>query len=349
MPGNSNLSFISYRFVLAITYQFTGATIANGNGTGSGQVFEKGITHVVVTALSSCNQANIGFDVTVVDNIAPVAVCKPATIYLDATGNAALTAADINNGSSDNCGAISLSVENTGIICGTAAEGSNITLTAPAGTVITAINFASYGTPNGSCGNFSLGTCHAANSVSVVSGLAIGRNTVTIAATNITFGDPCVNIVKRLYIQATYSGFVSSNTFNCSKRGNNTVVLKVTDAAGNVSTCNAVVTVLDTIHPVIQCPANITVQATGVAGAVVNYSTAAGTDNCAGVAIARIAGPASGATFPVGVTTVTYKATDASGNTAECSFTVTVNGRAPQIVCPANITVNNTAGQCTLL
>ncbi len=39
----------------------------------------------------------------------------------------------------------------------------------------------------------------------------------------------------------------------------------------------------------------------------------------------QIAGPASGTGFPVGVTTVTYSATDSKGNTAECSFTVTVN------------------------
>ncbi|MEZ4908261.1 MAG: HYR domain-containing protein [Saprospiraceae bacterium] len=36
-------------------------------------------------------------------------------------------------------------------------------------------------------------------------------------------------------------------------------------------------------------------------------------------------GPASGEGFPIGVTTVTYTATDFEGNTAECSFDVTVN------------------------
>jgi hypothetical protein len=43
------------------------------------------------------------------------------------------------------------------------------------------------------------------------------------------------------------------------------------------------------------------------------------------VTTARIAGPASGSNFPPGVTTITYRATDASGNTSTCSFTVTVN------------------------
>jgi hypothetical protein len=37
-----------------------------------------------------------------------------------------------------------------------------------------------------------------------------------------------------------------------------------------------------------------------------------------------VCSPASGSTFPVGTTTVTCTATDASGNTATCSFTVSV-------------------------
>ena len=41
-----------------------------------------------------------------------------------------------------------------------------------------------------------------------------------------------------------------------------------------------------------------------------------------------VCNPPSGSCFPVGVTTVTCTATDASGNTATCSFTVSVfNGR----------------------
>ena len=34
----------------------------------------------------------------------------------------------------------------------------------------------------------------------------------------------------------------------------------------------------------------------------------------------------SGDNFPMGTTTVTYTVTDSSGNSATCSFTVTVNG-----------------------
>ena len=45
----------------------------------------------------------------------------------------------------------------------------------------------------------------------------------------------------------------------------------------------------------------------------------------------RTVGPASGATFPVGVTAVTHTATDAASNTASASFTVTVRSAAQQL------------------
>src|SRR6185503_16941282 len=54
-----------------------------------------------------------------------------------------------------------------------------------------------------------------------------------------------------------------------------------------------------------------------------------------------------GSFFPVGTTTVTATATDAFGNTASCTFTVTVvDAQNPSITCPANITRNNDANQC---
>jgi len=46
------------------------------------------------------------------------------------------------------------------------------------------------------------------------------------------------------------------------------------------------------------------------------------TDNCAGVNVTT--SKASGSLFPLGTTTVTATATDASGNSSTCSFTVTV-------------------------
>src|SRR4029434_7720649 len=65
-------------------------------------------------------------------------------------------------------------------------------------------------------------------------------------------------------------------------------------------------------------------------GAVVTYTTPTATDNCGVQSINRTAGGASGSVFPIGTTTVTHQATDIYGNTASCSFTVTV--KTPQAV-----------------
>src|SRR5437764_3916279 len=61
----------------------------------------------------------------------------------------------------------------------------------------------------------------------------------------------------------------------------------------------------------------------------------------------QTAGLASGSLFPLGVTTNTFVVSDAAGNTAACSFTVTVlDNQPPVIVCPADITQNTDTNAC---
>ena len=92
-------------------------------------------------------------------------------------------------------------------VCGTALEDSSVTMVAPAGSTFTSVEFASYGTPTGTCGAFALGGCHAVSSLSIVQGYLIGQSgTINIPATNAVFGDPCSGTPKRLYVQATASG-----------------------------------------------------------------------------------------------------------------------------------------------
>ena len=55
---------------------------------------------------------------TVGDDITPpTAVCQDITVQLDATGNVTIAAADIDNGSSDNCGIASMSLDVTSFDC----------------------------------------------------------------------------------------------------------------------------------------------------------------------------------------------------------------------------------------
>ena len=123
--------------------------------------------------------------------------------------------------------------------------------------------------------------------------------------------------------------------------GVTTVTCSVSDANNVASSCSFTVTVNDTQAPVPVCPANIVrANDAGQCQAVVNYPAPTVTDNCPGATISCT--PASGAAFAKGVTTVTCTAKDTAGNTAQCSFTVTVNDtEPPKLACPANQTVTS--------
>jgi hypothetical protein len=264
----------------SLSYSFSGATTGTGAGNGSGQVYNKGTTQVTVTATNTCGTGSNSFDIHVLDNVRPTASCKPATIALDAAGHASITAADINNNSTDNCGPVTLSISREGIICGIANENNTVTLQAPAGTVIDRIDFASYGTPSGNCGSFTYGFCHAGNSLSIVNSRALGRNSASIPATNSTFGDPCGGTVKNLRIQAHYSSSTgNAGDFDCSSIGSNSVLLTVTDADGNVSTCTSTVTVVDDIAPIVNNASLAIINGQCSVTAVAPTAT----DNCAGI------------------------------------------------------------------
>lgn len=89
----------------------------------------------------------------------------------------------------------------------------------------------------------------------------------------------------------------------------------------------------DPTAPVLDgVPADMTVAATSPAGAVATYGnpTASDPDDAASTPVCL---PASGGTFPIGLTTVTCTSSDTHGNTTAGSFTVTVlDDRTPPTV-----------------
>jgi gliding motility-associated-like protein len=106
--------------------------------------------------------------------------------------------------------------------------------------------------------------------------------------------------------------------------GSTQVVWTATDASGNSSSISFEVVVSDNTAPTISCPSDMNFSVEyGVSGRLVSYELEA-SDNCSEVDLVLESGLASGEEFPVGTTTVTWTATDASGNTSSCSFTVTI-------------------------
>lgn len=74
------------------------------------------------------------------------------------------------------------------------------------GQSITNIEFASFGTPTGTCGSLQKGTCHAPNSRAVVEKECLGQESCFVSISNSVFGaDPCPNVLKRLSVLAVCS------------------------------------------------------------------------------------------------------------------------------------------------
>ena len=96
---------------------------------------------------------------------------------------------------------------------------------------------------------------------------------------------------------------------------------------------------VDDAPPVLNLPADMTVEATSPSE--LRYSAFA-TDPSGPVGTACT--PASGSTFPMGVTTVDCTATDRFGNTANGSFTVTLGDTTPPVLSlPAGMTIEATS------
>jgi len=122
--------------------------------------------------------------------------------------------------------------------------------------------------------------------------------------------------------------------------GSTTVSCSATDGSGNQgqTSFSVVITLLDGQPPVLTVPSDQTKEATGSSGAVVTYSVTA-TDNAdPSPDISCNFGSVSGGTFPIGATSVTCVATDASSNSsAPGTFNVTVRDTTdPSLSLPAN-------------
>ncbi|MCB9251797.1 MAG: T9SS type A sorting domain-containing protein [Flavobacteriales bacterium] len=230
----------SLNHLITYTYVMSGATTRSGNGTGSGQVFNTGLTNVTVTAwvplivngAPKCEKIKCNFTTTVIcpPCSRPILSC-PADIDENTEsgkcGSKVEYAASISgetsvsyqfsgatNGSGSGTG--SGSFFNTGETIVT------LTATNDCGSEVCSfsINITDKEIPNAVCKNIEIN---------------LSNGFATISPGDIDAGstDNC-GIVKRS---------ISKSDFSCANIGSNKVELKLEDAAGNISYCEAVVTV----------------------------------------------------------------------------------------------------------
>ncbi|MBL7806381.1 MAG: HYR domain-containing protein, partial [Saprospiraceae bacterium] len=304
---------------------FVGETVMSSNSPDSYTVERKW------TATDECNNVAIAVQLLEVqDTVAPAITC-PDNIDVDANGATCSAVVDFNDPlTADNCGA-TLSVTST------ATSGQSFGI----GTTLVTMQV-SDPTGNSSTCTFEvvvrdttppvLLNCPA--DLTVTTAPTSCQAQVNWTAPSVT--DPCDQ-----YAITPTPTIVNGAIL---PTGIHQVVYTAVDSSGNSSQCSFVVTVREDIVPVLtNCPTDITVN-TVVCTAEVSWTPPGAFDNCELDTVFVNIEP--GSTFQETTTLVQYTAVDEWGNTATCTFNVTVVDQVPPVFsgCPDNIELN--AGVC---
>jgi hypothetical protein len=330
----------------AFTDDAPGATIAGvrSDGLALNAAYPKGTTTITWTATDVEGlKSSVTQNVIVADKEKP-ALTAPGNIGVRV--NVTVSFASVNVGTatitSDNCHDATVSgtrSDNAPLIAGYPLGVTTITWTAldASGNSATATQTVTV-TPN------------VAPQLMLPPNIVVNTDANACVATIASVGTPTV---KDDLAGSTYTGErLDGQALNAPyPKGVTTIKWTATDADGASVSANQTVTVNDKEAPSLDAVSNVSVrQDRGVAHAAVSLSQPAITsDNChdASVSVSRSDNAPLSAVFPVGVTTVTWSATDGSGNVTRELQTVTVVGNVPPVVkAPANISTNTDANVC---
>ena len=279
------------------------------------------------------NTSSCQATVSVLDEVAPIALCQNITAQLDENGQASITVNDINNGSSDACGLANLSIDLNRFDCSHIGDNTT-TLTATdihgnASSCQATVSVLDEVAPTALCQNITVQLDE--------NGLA----SISEAAIDNSSSDAC----------GIASMNLDQNSFSCEQAGDNTVILTLTDNNGNLNTCEAIVTVVDEIKPSLTCPEDMVVNTDqGECGAYVTLPKAAPADNCgiknlksryrsldeAGNPVGSWSAWANDQSgfFELGAYQIQWRTKDHANNKRFCSFTLNViDEEAPEVSC----------------
>ncbi|MBL7111881.1 MAG: HYR domain-containing protein, partial [Bacteroidales bacterium] len=261
------------------------------------------------------NSSQCQSTVTVIDTISPAAVCQDITVPLDISGNATITAAMVDNGTSDNCGIDTMYLDRYDFTC--ADIGANaVTLTVEdvngnSATCNATVTISEVEPPVASCQDTTI-YLHAAGTVIIDSSYVNNGSTDNCGIATITL-----------------DRFI----FDCIDAGANTVTMTVTDNYGNSSSCPATVTVVDTVSPIALCTdTTVYLDATGNFTIDSSYVDDGSNDACGIQSITP--GQSAFDCSHTGPNLITITVTDNNGNTSQCNSTITViDTISPSVTC----------------
>jgi uncharacterized repeat protein (TIGR01451 family) len=330
-PADINVNTDAGQFSASVAFAVTAAGTPNptvdckvgATSISSPHTFPVGTTAVQCTATNGIGApASCSFNVTVNDNQTPVVNCPP-----DVAANAAPNSCD----ASVDVGTPSVSDNDPNVTAnGTRSDAQPLNAPYPVGT--TTITW----TATDAAGNSA--SCQQTVTVADATAPVITLNgpAATTVECHNSFADPGATASDNCggSVAVTAGGSVNVNV-----PGTYTVTYNATDAAGNAAApVTRTVTVVDTTQPTVSLngPADVTVECH------TSYTDAgaSATDSCAGALPVSVSGSVN--VNAVGDYTLTYTATDASGNTGTATRVVhvrdttapavTVNGANPMTV-----------------
>jgi hypothetical protein len=323
----------------------SGLTVTQIAGLPSGSAFPGGMNTVTFRATDgSGNFTDCSFQINVYDNTAPVAVCSNITAYVNSSGTATIDLLSLGIGSSDNCACIAsraYDLNNDGTYDVVAGGSVNQNFSCPAGTRFIPVRVTDCFGLNSFC-VAQLTILDTFPPAAVCQNITVNLNTsgsATILPIQLDGGssDAC-GIASRT---------LSQSTFTCANIGANNVILTVTDVNGNSSTCTSIVTVVDTVRPVVNTQ-NITLQlnAAGTASIIPAMVNNGSTDAC-GIASMNVS-PNSFSCANIGANTVTFTVTDVNGNSRTGTTIVTVADTVRPLAIAQNVTATLSGGTATV-
>ncbi|WP_167616124.1 gliding motility-associated C-terminal domain-containing protein [Maribellus sediminis] len=279
----------------------------------------------IFSILDLCGNPGVDSSVfTLTDTIPPEAVCNSITVHLDSLGNYILTEIDmavISAGSNDNCTAfedLTIEVSPAEFTCEDVESGKqvHVVVTDEAGNV-------------GECWA-NIIVVDELPPVALCQDITVslddnGEAFITTAMIDAGSYDNC----KLESVQ------ISRDRFDCTDLGANIVQLIATDAYGNTDTCEATVTVLDTISPLVSCIERDTIQLSEEDGTYVltwEMLTTSEWDNCE--IVSRTLSKDTLDCRDIGTTYITATVIDQSGNVGECTAEFVVFGNIAPVAEP---------------
>ena len=265
-------------------------------------------------------------NITIVDNIPPTVTCVDVTVMTNNAGEPILSSAEIVSESNDNC-----------FVSDTIIDLSNITdfdalqCTPMMATVVVSDISGNTGDcdflitianepPVANCSNFTVQLD------------GNGNATITTAEVDNNSTDDCTANMDLVFA-------LDNTSFDCTDVGMQTVILTVTDEAGQSDTCSASITVEDNVAPDANCQ-DVTIQIDDMGVATVSVFDI---DNNSSDACGMLNLSASQLSFNCmeqGDNTVTLTVEDVNMNVSTCTSEVTVQDTInPTVMCNATLSV----------